>query len=160
MKKLAKHLFCPVCKKHGLSVSEHIIDEPQFFPEGIIEIHYKCESCGFSATDVYPLKKGKPSKITFKVESLDELGVRVVKSSTATLTIPEIGGTIKPGEIAEGYITNVEGVLERFEKVFASEPAALSKLRQLKQEANFTLVLEDPGGNSRILSAKAVSEPI
>ena len=155
MRKVADKLYCPVCKKNNLSVSQDLIDDPQFFPEGIVQISYNCGSCGFKASDAYSMKKGKPSTISLRVEDQADLSIRVVKSSTATIFIPEIGASVKPGNIADGYVTNVEGVLERIEKAFGSNKKAKAVIERLRGGEAFTLILEDLEGNSRILSPKA-----
>ncbi|MBP3800305.1 MAG: hypothetical protein ILA19_04935, partial [Bacilli bacterium] len=40
--------------------------------------------------------------------SKETLSVRVVRSQSATVTIPEIGVKVEPGPKSEGYVTNVE----------------------------------------------------
>ena len=102
------------------------------------------------------------------VEGLADLNIRVVRSSTATVRIPELGVCIEPGPMAEGFISNVEGLLERVEGVVRGllnseeDPAERAKyerfLRRLREaregRTKFTLILEDPLGNSAIISEK------
>mgnify|MGYP000241631161 CR=1 FL=1 len=102
------------------------------------------------------------------MEGLADLNIRVVRSSTATVRIPELGVCIEPGPMAEGFISNVEGLLERVEGVVRGllnseeDPAERAKyerfLRRLREaregRTKFTLILEDPLGNSAIISEK------
>ncbi len=98
--------------------------------------------------------------------------MRVVKSARATVRIPELGIEVKPGPASEGYISNVEGVLERMEDAMAGMKELLpkkdGKLRELVSKINwfrqgkggFTLVIEDPSGNSAIVSKKTKEEKL
>ena len=54
-----------------------------------------------------------------------DLDARVIRSSSGTLRIPELGVDIEPGFASESYISNVEGVLDRVEGVveFATRSA-------------------------------------
>ena len=44
---------------------------------------------------------------------------RVVRSSSCTVRIVELGLEVEPGDNATGYISNVEGVLNRFSDAIA-----------------------------------------
>jgi zinc finger protein len=92
--------------------------------------------------------------------------MRVIKSGTATVIIPEFGATITPGPHSEGYISNVEGILERIEDAltFMLSSAKGKSLergeKMLKQigmaregTPQLTLVIKDPLGNSAIVSS-------
>ncbi|RQW78046.1 MAG: ZPR1 zinc finger domain-containing protein, partial [Methanothrix sp.] len=97
---------------------------------------------------------------------------RVIRSSSGTIRIPELGVDIEPGHASESYVSNIEGVLERIESIvsFATRSAreAGSEESTQKGEAileniamarcgkfEFTVILEDPLGNSAIVSDKA-----
>ena len=43
--------------------------------------------------------------------------VRVVRSASARVEIPEIGVEIDPGPACEGFVSNVEGVIDRIDDV-------------------------------------------
>ena len=90
----------------------------------------------------------------------------MIKSGTATITIPEFGATITPGPYSEGFITNVEGVLESVEDALTfmlssadgkrlKKGEKMLKQMQMSRESkpNFTLIIKDPFGNSGIISA-------
>ena len=93
--------------------------------------------------------------------------MRVIKSATATVSIPEFGAAITPGPYSEGYISNVEGVLERIEdalmfmlgsvkgKKLAKGERILKRIEMAKRsKPSFTLVLKDPLGNSALVSSQ------
>ena len=94
------------------------------------------------------------------------LSVRVVRSQSATIIIPEAGIKVEPGPKSEGYVTNVEGVLTRFEdavikalNLFEDDESqknaknTLAHIRELKNgNSTATLILLDPFGQSNIVS--------
>jgi len=129
-----------------------------------------CE-CGFRHSDTILLGQKEPARYTLQVVELGDLDARVIRSSSGTIRIPELGVDIEPGHASESYVTNVEGVLERIEGIvgFATRSArsAGSEESTKKGEAilehitlarcgqfKFTLILEDPLGNSAIVSDK------
>jgi len=82
--------------------------------------------------------------------------------------IPELGVEIDPGPACEGFVSNVEGVLARIDDVLAGvltwaegeereNAIALRTRIELAREGSlpFTLSIEDPTGNSAIVSEKA-----
>jgi zinc finger protein len=125
-----------------------------------------CAKCGYKHTDVITLTERGPIALAAKINLNEDLNMRVIKSGTATISIPEFGATITPGPYSEGYISNVEGILDRIQDalMFMLSSAKGKRLRKgermLKQfrfakesKPNFTLVLKDPFGNSAIVSA-------
>ena len=94
------------------------------------------------------------------------MSVRVVRSQSATVSIPEIGVKVEPGPKSEGYVTNVEGILTRFEdavkkalKLFDDEQSqknaknTLKQIEELKKgNGTATLIIMDPFGQSNIVS--------
>jgi C4-type Zn-finger protein len=60
--------------------------------------------CGFATC---------PISTRFKVGSVEELKIHVVKGNTATVIVPELSVSTHPGLNNEGSISNVEGVLTR-----------------------------------------------
>jgi zinc finger protein len=90
----------------------------------------------------------------------------VVRSQSATVIIPEIGVKVEPGPKSEGYVTNVEGVLTRFESavkkalnLFDDEESqknaknTLEQIQELKKgNGTATLIILDPFGQSNVVS--------
>ena len=54
------------------------------------------------------------------VDGLDDLNSRVIRSTSGTIRIPELGIDVEPGSISDSYVTNIEGVLDRILKVVMS----------------------------------------
>ena len=51
------------------------------------------------------------------VKTQKHLKSRVVRSSSCTIRIPELDLQVNPGSNATGYVSNVEGVINRFVEV-------------------------------------------
>lgn len=145
----------------------HRLDIPHF-PD-LLLVAIACEACGYRHTDTIILGEGNPVRWTVRVEEPGDLAIRVARSTTGTIEIPELGLSVEPGTACEGFVTNIEGVLARFEQAVGTvlanpesdeERAAalrvLEKIGAAREVAfPFTLILEDPGGNSVIVSEKA-----
>ena len=128
----------------------------------------KCGNCGFKHNDVFNVEIKEPTSYKMRVEEEKDLNVRVIRSSSCTVIIPELGIKIEPGSYSQGFISNVEGILERMEGVLKSQLEVqtgrkLERVKKLLQriekmrngKEKFTLILKDPFGNSGIASEKA-----
>ena len=126
-----------------------------------------CRKCGYKHTDVMTLNAREPIVLTAKIVSIDDLNIHVVKSGTATVSIPEFGATITPGPYSEGYVSNVEGILRKIEdsltfmlssakgRSLQNGVRMLKKIRTAREKPHFTFVMKDPFGNSALVSSKA-----
>lgn len=159
---------CPLC--HEEMIIRWQGDEIPYFGE-VMYITATC-NCSFRFADTLILSQKEPTRYELKIEGLEDLNSRVVRSSSGTIRIPELGIDVEPGSISESYITNVEGVLDRIYNVVVtatkwSEDDSKKYARGLEiqkylEEAmngigQMTLVIEDPFGNSAIISEKAKS---
>ena len=159
---------CPVCFAEMQFAWE--TQEIPYFGETML-ISGVCD-CGFRHSDTILLTEKEPARFTLAVATIEDLDARVIRSSSGTIRIPEFGVDIEPGFASESYISNVEGVLDRIEGVveFATRSAReagneestrigegiLEKIcLARKGQFPLTLVLEDPLGNSAIVSENA-----
>lgn len=163
---------CPACGQKALTLTEEEIDIPFFGKTYVFGM--KCGSCGFSKSDVEAEERKEPVRVTFTVESQKDLEVRVVKSSEASVKIPQMKMSMEPGPSSIGFVSNVEGLLGRFKKIIEEQrdlsedddvrKAAKNLLKKLwKVECGdmpLKIVIEDPSGNSAIISEKAVIEKL
>lgn len=151
---------CPVCKQEIEYIYQ--TEEIPYFSEILIESAV-CP-CGWRMADTFILRNGLPEKSEIRISGEDDLSVRVVRSSTGTIEVPELGITVRPGPAAEGFITNVEGVLDRIEEALDTvlktaegeeRERALSIKAQIEAvrrgEESITLIIDDPSGNSAII---------
>ncbi len=157
---------CPLCQSDIILTWQ--VDNIPYFGEVVLN-SAKCD-CGFKYADTMVLTQREPVKYTLRVESLADLNARVVRSTSGTIRIPELGINIEPGSASESYISNVEGVLCRIEDVvgmvsrWQDEPPqttdraheVLNALDKVKRgELDITIIIEDPLGNSAIISERA-----
>ena len=157
---------CPACGG-VIQIVHHRLDIPHF-PD-LLLVAIACDACGYRHTDTIILGEGDPVRWTMRVEEPDDLSIRVARSTTGTITIPELGLAVEPGTACEGFVTNVEGGLARFEQAVETvlanpesdeERAAalrmLAKIGSAREVAfPFTVILEDPMGNSALVGEKA-----
>lgn len=157
---------CPMCAAKTLTLTEARREIPYFGPVYIFSM--SCSSCHYHKADLETEEKKDPIKISFTIDSEDDMKTRVVKSSNATVKIPRIM-TIEPGEAANGYITNIEGLLNRVKAVLEQQRDASDEKEDIKKLKNMlkkiqkvmwgqdslTISLDDPTGNSMIISDKA-----
>lgn len=161
---------CPSCSK-DIEYRYQTEDIPYF--SEILIVSASCPYCGYRYVDTQLLKAGEPSRHTFRVSGEKDLSVRVVRSMTASLSIPELGVEIDPGPACTGFVSNVEGVLDRIEQVVKGAEregdsgqkenarALLERISQAKGGSlPFTVILDDPSGNSGIVSEKTVRTPL
>jgi zinc finger protein len=157
---------CPLC--HEELIINWQGDDIPYFGE-VMHISSRCE-CGFRFTDTLILEQRDPVRYELRLECMGDLNSRVVRSTSGTIRIPELGIDVEPGSISESYITNVEGVLDRILNVVMTatnwsveEPEKYSlglDIQQALRDAmdgkkELTLIIEDPLGNSAIISEKA-----
>lgn len=111
----------------------------------------------------------EPVRYELKIKSQDDLDARVVRSTSGTIRIPELGVDIEPGPASESFVSNIEGVLERVEDILKTilswgekektERAneLLSLIDKIKSGVyEITVIIEDPLGNSAIIAENAV----
>ena len=161
---------CPYCNTEieYLYQTENI---PYF--SDILIISAICPACGYKFVDTQLLKNADPVRYEFAVETRGDLDVRVVRSMTAHLEVPELGVRIDPGPACEGFVSNVEGVLDRIAQAIhagirdgdetekENGRVLLERIASIKAgKLPMTLILQDPMGNSMIVSDKAVKKPV
>ncbi len=153
--------LCPACGKKTLRTVVVEKSLPHFGRAVIMTS--KCSSCGYTHTDVIELEDKGHKVLELKVDSPEKLNYVVVRSSSASLRIPELDLELHPGPFSNGFITTVEGVLDRFEDATkkwnpSTEEERVLREKALKEIADakegkipFTVVLEDPRGVSGII---------
>lgn len=158
---------CPICFQKALTLREEELDIPFFGKTFVFSM--TCGNCSFKKEDVEAAEQKEPCKITFTVENEKDINVRVVKSSEATVRIPQLKMEVTPGPASEGYISNIEGLLNRFEKIIRDEQDStededvrkhakklLKKIWDIKTGSEkLKIIIEDPSGNSAIISERA-----
>lgn len=158
---------CPVCSQPTLTLMESRRDIPYF---GVVYLFsMTCSHCHYHKADLEAEEQKDPISIEFTVEKEEDMKVRFIKSADATVKIPHIM-TIEPGEAANGYITNIEGLLERVKKQIEfirddsddedDKKKAKNMLKKIQNvmwgHDTLKIQVTDPTGNSAIISDRAI----
>lgn len=156
---------CPVCGgQKTLEVTNRTDNIPYF--GDILETSVSCKKCGYQSSDNISLEQNDPVRFTLEIND-SKLNSRVAKSQTATVSIPDLGLKVEPGPKSQGYVSNVEGILNRFESavvraiklegdeidsdVRENALNIIDYLTKIKMgEMSTLLIVEDPFGNSVI----------
>ncbi|AKB17689.1 MULTISPECIES: ZPR1 zinc finger domain-containing protein [unclassified Methanosarcina] len=161
-------ITCPLCQNDLVMKWQR--DNIPYFGE-IMYITAKCQ-CSFRFADTMILSSKEPMRYELSIENLEDLNARVIRSTSGTIRIPEMGITVEPGTVSDSYITNIEGVLQRVQNVlmtaskwvqedeekFARSQELLRMLNEvIEGKRTITIIIEDPLGNSAIISKKAVA---
>lgn len=164
--KFETKICCPLCQT-DLMMNWHRDNIP-YFGE-IMHISARCQ-CSFRFADTMILSSKEPMRYEMPVETSEDLDTRVIRSTSGTIRIPEMGVTIEPGSVSESYVTNIEGVLQRVrdvlmtasrwvqgdeEKSSRSEELLCMLEDVIEGKRKITVIIEDPLGNSAIISKKA-----
>lgn len=165
--------ICPACGGKGLEYTAEPVELP--FMGTSLEVLLRCEVCGYRHTDFVLTEHREPTRYSYVVTRAEDMSVRVVRSGSGTIRIPELGVTIEPGAASEAFVSNVEGVLVRVERVLdqllrdAEDQSMRDRIQDLLDTFGLmregkappvTLVIDDPFGNSAILGEGAQHEAI
>jgi|TARA_B100002003_G_C13937337_1_gene455096 zinc finger protein len=157
---------CPLCNQKTLTLIEEDVEVP-FFGKAFI-FSMTCSNCKYHKSDIEAAERKEPCKFTFEISEEKDLKVRVVKSSEATVKIPHVT-TITPGPASQGFVTNIEGILNRVKyqvetlRDTADDDTDKKKAKNLLKkllkimwgQEKQKIIIEDPSGNSAIISDKA-----
>uniref|UniRef100_A0A3Q2Y284 Zinc finger protein ZPR1 n=1 Tax=Hippocampus comes TaxID=109280 RepID=A0A3Q2Y284_HIPCM len=161
--------LCMNCYQNGRT--RLLLTKVPFFKE-IIVSSFSCDECSWSNTEIQSAGRIQEQGVcyTLKVTSKHDLNREVVKMDSATTRIPELEFEIPPFT-QKGALSTVEGLLDRAVAGLEQDQAArqeadpevagkihafLQKLKKLKDvEEAFTVVIEDPSGNSFVENPSA-----
>ncbi len=164
--------MCPFCHEKKLVLMDMKKEIPFFGTAFIFSMD--CSGCDYHKADIEAEIPREPSKYTIEISSEEDMKIRVVKSSNANIKIPHVGD-IMSGPSSNGYVTNIEGVLNRMMKQLEiirdneeeeeeSRKKAKNMIKKLHRviwgQEKQKFILEDPTGNSAIISDKAVKEKL
>jgi len=163
---------CPFCNAPNLTLMEEETEIPFFGKVFIFSM--SCSACKVHKADIEAVEQHDPARYEIEISGEADMKIRVVKSSQGLVKIPHIGD-ITPGPASEGYITNVEGILERIKvqiEMLKNDTDADNTVRKRAKKLlnkiqdvmwghdKLKLIIEDPTGNSAIISEKATKSPL
>jgi len=157
---------CPSCGRRGENRMK--VQSIPFFKE-VVLMAFTCDYCGYKSNEVKPSGQisDKGRKTILNVTMAEDLSRDLLKSNTAILDIPEIDLTLETGTLGSVF-TTIEGLLLKTkEALMQANPFALgdsasgeqkerfrrffeSMDRLLAGGEKFTVILDDPAGNSFI----------
>ncbi|MFX0096657.1 MAG: ZPR1 zinc finger domain-containing protein [Candidatus Hodarchaeota archaeon] len=157
-------MICPVCKQNKLVYFTDQVNIPHF--GSVLITTMRCPGCLFKQNNILILDAKEPSRYSVKVDGAPDLAIKVIRSSSGAIRIPEFGISMEPGTVAQGFISNIEGILHRFKDAIemakrwseeSSKTRRATLLANIIDEAiegkrTFTLIVEDPLGNSAIVA--------
>ena len=161
---------CPQCLKDDALMMLAMSSEIPYFGEHT-QITVICESCGWKHTDFIPSDGEKPGYSSLVVDNSEKCSARVVRSSSGTIRIPHLDLEVSPGGSSSGFVSNIEGVINRFEDAIGSIirgnsddvevlEASLELLENLKKmragNSDFHIEILDPRGRSQIIHDDAI----
>jgi zinc finger protein len=164
--------MCPFCNQKTLSLMDTKKEIPYFGMCYLFSMD--CSNCGYHKSDIESEKQQDPCRYTIEINSDKDMSIRVVKSSFASIKLPHIG-SIEPGPSSNGYVTNIEGILNRMikqlENIMQSEEEEEETIKKTKNmikklkrviwgQEKQKLIIEDSTGNSAIISERAVKEKL
>ena len=166
-----EHQACPLCGQKALILTERETEVPYFGKVYLFSM--TCSNCKYHKADVEAMERKEPAKYEFEISSEEDMKVRIVKSSEAIVKLQHLA-TITPGPASQGYVTNIEGILSRVKyqiesvKEMEEDDEGKKKAKNLlKKILNITwgkekqkIIIEDPSGNSAIISDKAIKSPL
>ncbi|XP_017264067.1 zinc finger protein ZPR1 [Kryptolebias marmoratus] len=154
--------LCMNCYQNG--TTRMLLTKIPFFKE-IIVSSFSCANCGWSNTEIQSAGRIQDQGVCYslKVKTKQDLNREIVKADSATTRIPELDFEIPPFT-QKGSLSTIEGLLDRAVAGLeqdqpgrrAADPVVadriqefIQKLKKLKDlENEFTLLIEDPSGNS------------
>ncbi len=166
-----EHEPCQLCHEKSLILTQREVEVPYFGKVFLFSM--TCDNCKYHKADIESTEQKEPAKYEFDICSEEDMKVRVVKSSEATVKLPHIA-TITPGPASQGYVTNIEGILNRVKYQIESAKEIEENEEDKKKAKNLLkkitriiwgqekqkIIIEDPTGNSAIISDRAVKSPL
>ncbi|GBC08465.1 hypothetical protein RclHR1_08130008 [Rhizophagus clarus] len=164
--------YCVHCGENG--ITKLLLTKIPHWRD-IVIMSFDCEHCGFSNNEVQfaGAISEKGSVYTCTINDKQDLDRQLVKSETASIKIKEIDLEI-PATTKRGCLTTIEGIIssivedlsadqlvrkEMDEVNYEKIEVIIQKLkRYLENKESFTIIVDDPAGNSYIESL-CVSTP-
>lgn len=163
---------CPFCGSTGTCTFFGKIHDIPYFGETIESLVY-CTACGFRHADVMHTEEKEPARYEFEITSSEDMSVRVVRSSTGVIEIPSLGVTVHPGPASQGFISNIEGVLNRISEAILvaiqtagedEKRRGEEKLRMIEEikegKRTAVIAISDERGLSAIIHPRAKKIPL
>lgn len=148
-------IACPACGKKLTERGTDELDVPHFGK--VVHYYMRCASCGFRIND-FSYEGNYPEENRIEIKSKEDLYTKIIRGSDAIVKIPELGLELYPGPLAESFVTNIQGLLERFLTHFSlfgdrkkMESVEAEINRAINGELHFSVIINDPSGVSHFV---------
>lgn len=161
--------LCLNCRKNG--ITRILLTSIPYFKEVAI-MSFQCKHCNTINNELQSVSDIQEKGVRYKVrcQKDEDLQRQIVKTEWSEIKIPEIDFEVKR---QPGLVTTVEGILERTEAGIKQMMELNPKMNEEKREKvkaflaklmkcklmmeDFTLIIDDPSGNSYVQSLTAPS---
>ena len=149
---------CPLCgARRRFVIRQTVYNMPLEGPTVIASA--KCLECGYRVHWITPYEEGRERTLEYRVTGPRDLNAILVVAENTDVLIPELGLEILSSDIDQGFVTTVEGLLERFigkaKSACQGERECLKRVGELEEakrgERSFTVKLRDRHGRSKII---------
>lgn len=167
---------CTSCSNLEAETRMCVTDVPHF--KDVVLLVTQCDLCGYRDSEVKPMGRvsEKGRRITLKVTSTEDLKRDLLKSDTASCTIPELELELQSGTLGGKY-TTLEGLLEDIQsQLTRANPFSMGDSSQSSQKdamgsflsrlealpsviEPWTFILDCPLGNCFIFSPLGEEDP-
>ena len=154
---------CPLCLQNTLTLMERVLNIPHFGVTHMFSMHCENPDCDYHLADLEAEEDKKPVKDSLEISSEEHLQWYIVKSADATVKIPRMV-ELAPGPDSSGFISTIEGLLNRFKTILEEltqdddkdvAKKAKNHLKKLNRvlwgRESIKIVLEDKSGNSSFI---------
>ena len=154
---------CPICNSNNTKVTQKMMNIPHF--PHLWFFNLTCSDCHFKHNDFINLSFKDPVKYIYHAENKEDYTTKIVRAANGTISVPQIGVLIEPGPNAEGFINNIEGILQdiRGKTLFLLGDAKSEDEKEsirnyielldsyIEKNLPIDIIIEDPFGNSSII---------
>ena len=154
---------CPVCESEKTKITQKIMDIPHFPQMWLINL--TCFDCQYKHNDFLNLDVKDPIRLVYHAKNKEDYTTKIIRAANGTISFPQIGAMIEPGPSADGFINNIEGILQDIKSKAkfllnnsTSDEERLKISEYIDSLDNYIdnnlpidIVIEDPFGNSSII---------
>jgi zinc finger protein len=148
-------LTCPACSRGKMERGMDELEIPHF--GRVIHYYMRCANCGYRIND-FSFEGDFPKEDKIVINGKEDMDIKIVRGSSATVLIPELGLELYPGPLSESFITNVEGLLTRFLDLMPlfNDPERSKEIEERISDAmegriSFSISISDPSGVSHFI---------
>ena len=128
-------------------------------------INLTCFDCQYKHNDFLNLDVKDPVRHIYHAKNKEDYTTKIIRAANGTISFPQIGAMIEPGPSADGFINNIEGILQDIKdkaKFLLNNSTSEEEKEKIDEYIKLVddyidnnlpidIVIEDPFGNSSII---------